>query len=286
MYLDAHHESSWVHENPTPSTAKPRSAEDALPYYFFANTRMHPEDFESKATCVCGLGICIGLHSSEVPFICYPPWFQVQTMLSCYLRFVVSADTHPSRYHFATDLRPKQGTPTYDVLLQPPEPSTTAAAAASTISSGNTHREEDGQEAADADDAAAGRELTALSASDIAPLQPFELEDLEADSRLGEEVAQVAERLKDRGNTLFKLGDTDAAAEMFIRVLRTLEPKPVVGESMWRGVKNKFRGSCQRESSSLAAVPILVKATPSAVLFAVKPQAQYHVPPTTVARHL
>lgn len=115
-------------------------------------------------------------------------------------------------YLYATDLPPNtQGLPSYDVLLQPPEPITTAAV-----------------------DAADGRELTGLSASDLSPLQPFELEDAADGNRQGvgvapEEVSQMAEKLKDRGNTLFKLGDTDAAAEMFTRVLRTLEQTPVPG---------------------------------------------------------
>eukprot|EP00903_Cladosiphon_okamuranus_P008218 g7911.t1 len=125
------------------------------------------------------------------------------------------------------------GKPTYDVLLQPPDSRATAAAAASSATStSDKHGEGHSSEEASAVDAVAdGRELTALPASDISPLQPFELEDSE-DSCPGEEVSQAAERLKDRGNALFKLGDTDAAAEMFTRVLRTLEPKPVVGATV------------------------------------------------------
>lgn len=143
----------------------------------------------------------------------------------CYL--VVSVDVPHANFTPPTFAQ-NQGKPTYDVLLQP---------------SNSAHREDE-QEAA-ADDEAAGRELTALSASDISLLQPFELDDLEEDKRQGEEVSQVAERLKDRGNTLFKLGDTDAAAEMFARVLKTLEPKPVVGDAMY--FLFFFRGLCERK---------------------------------------
>lgn len=158
----------------------------------------------------------------------------------CYL--VVSVDVPHANFTPPT-FSQNQGKPTYDVLLQPPVPSTAAGAPVSTTSN-SAHREEDEQEAA-ADDEAAGRELTALSASDISLLQPFELDDLEEDKRQGEEVSQVAERLKDRGNTLFKLGDTDAAAEMFVRVLKTLEPKPVVGDAMY--FLFFFRGLCERK---------------------------------------
>lgn len=152
---------------------------------------------------------------------------------------------------FATNLAPStQGAPSYDVLLQPSEPITTAAASATTSSS-EKRREEYQQESA-AVDVADGPELTGLSAADLSPLQPFEL-DAEEDNCAGaspEEVCQVAERLKDRGNTLFKLGDTDAAAEVFARVLRTLEPTPVAGERgawAWGGRRchlRKYVGVC------------------------------------------
>ena len=144
---------------------------------------------------------------------------------------------HRPRYLYAIALGVGQGEPVYDVLLQLPDPSTAAAAAAVSATAGNSdpHREESNTQGTAAVDAAVdGRELTALPASDISPLLPFELADGMEDSAQGEgvsqgEVSQVAERLKDRGNTLFKLGDTDAAAEMFARVLRALEPKPVAG---------------------------------------------------------
>lgn len=116
------------------------------------------------------------------------------------------------------------------MLLQPPEPITTAASAAPTSISAKRREEKEPQAATvDATDA---RELTALSASDLSPLQPFELEDAEEDTCRGatrEELSRVAERLKDRGNILFKLGDTDAAAETFTRVLQTLDSTPVAG---------------------------------------------------------
>ncbi|CAM9413822.1 unnamed protein product [Ectocarpus sp. 6 AP-2014] len=119
----------------------------------------------------------------------------------------------------------EEGNPTYDVLLQSPDPTSTAIATASSPSSitADARKEEDATE----------RELTGLSASSLSTLQPFELdqstEDIQAVAEA--EVVFAAERLKDGGNTLFKLGDTDAAAEMFARVLRTLERAPVVGKS-------------------------------------------------------
>lgn len=131
-------------------------------------------------------------------------------------------------YHIITCslLSPRvQGNPTYDVLLQSPDPTATATATASSPSSitVDARKEEDATE----------RELAGLSASSLSALQPFELdqrtENIEAVAEA--EVALAAERLKDGGNTLFKLGDTGAAAEMFARVLRTLERAPVVGKS-------------------------------------------------------
>lgn len=116
-----------------------------------------------------------------------------------------------------------QGNPTYDVLLQSPDPTSTAIATASSPSSITADaRQEDATE----------RELTGLSASSLSALQPFELDQTTEDIEMvaEAEVALTAERLKDGGNTLFKLGDTDAAAEMFARVLRTLERTPVVGK--------------------------------------------------------
>lgn len=86
-------------------------------------------------------------------------------------------------------------------------------------------------------DRAENTEIPGLPASDLSPLQPFELDDsfqrfdggiphgLEA-----EDLCTRAEALKDKGNALFKLGDTEAAAEVFIKVLRALEPPPAVGE--------------------------------------------------------
>ncbi|CAN0377665.1 unnamed protein product [Ectocarpus sp. 12 AP-2014] len=120
----------------------------------------------------------------------------------------------------------EEGNPTYDVLLQSPDPTSTAIATASSPSSitADARQEEDATE----------RELTGLSASSLSALQPFELdqstEDIEAVAEA--EGALAGERLKDGGNTLFKLGDTDAAAEMFARVLRTLERAPVVGATV------------------------------------------------------
>lgn len=141
------------------------------------------------------------------------------------------------------------------MLLQPPEPSTTAAAAAAeTTSSRVLHREDKSHDTA-ALEAADGQELTALSSSEISPLQPFELEDSAKDSFRCEQVSQVAERLKDRGNTLFKLGDTDAAAEMFTRVLRTLEQTPVAGERQrWAGLVLSCGLSTENRLDSLLCV--------------------------------
>lgn len=116
------------------------------------------------------------------------------------------------------------------MLLQPSNNSAPAAAAAAAASDSSDKRREGNNQEAASIDAAGERELTALSASDISPLEPFELEDATANSSSGEDVSHAAERLKDRGNALFKLGDTDAAAEMFTRVLKALEPTPVAGE--------------------------------------------------------
>ncbi len=106
--------------------------------------------------------------------------------------------------------------PAYDVLLQSTDPAAVAAATTGKAAEGDKGHQEKEPD----------RELTALSGSDLSPLQPFELDEAAEEG----EASQVAERLKDRGNVLFKLGDTDAAAEMFTRVLRTLEPSPVIGE--------------------------------------------------------
>ncbi|CAN0461177.1 unnamed protein product [Ectocarpus sp. 12 AP-2014] len=120
----------------------------------------------------------------------------------------------------------EEGNPTYDVLLQSPDPTSTAIATASSPSSitADARQEENATEI----------ELTGLSASSLSALQPFELdqstEDIEAVAEA--EATLAGERLKDGGNTLFKLGDTDAAAEMFARVLRTLERAPVVGATV------------------------------------------------------
>lgn len=145
------------------------------------------------------------------------------------------------------------------MLLQTPDP--TAAASAATNS--DTRPEEDETKGA-AVDAADGRELTAVSASDLSPLQPFELEDPVEDSCHGEEVSQVAERLKDRGNALFKLGDTDAAAEMFTRVLRTLEPTPVAGGCCFyfHGLSRKVPVARSTISRRCCSAPILHSVAP------------------------
>ncbi|CAM9145730.1 unnamed protein product [Pylaiella littoralis] len=147
------------------------------------------------------------------------------------------------------------GGPAYDVLLQSPDRACEAVAGATTSINVDRRKETKKQErctgtaaaaaAAVAADANAGRELTALPASDLSNLQPFELDESEEDgndtdgngkSRApageGVEVSVLAETLKNRGNTLFKLGDTDAAAEWFCNVLRTLEHTPVVGATV------------------------------------------------------
>lgn len=129
-----------------------------------------------------------------------------------------------------------QGDPTYDVLVQSPDPTCTAIAAVAAASSlavdpkkNDTSGVPDEGEGGDINE-----ELTGLSASDLSPLESFEQEGSVQGIRdevktADEDVPAVAESLKDQGNTLFKLGDTDAAAEMFVRVLRALERAPEVG---------------------------------------------------------
>ena len=79
------------------------------------------------------------------------------------------------------------------------------------------------------------RELTGLPPSALSPRQPFEV-DGSVDRAMPPglspvDISALAEALKSMGNTLFKLGDTDAAAEVFINVLRALEPPPETGET-------------------------------------------------------
>lgn len=66
-------------------------------------------------------------------------------------------------------------------------------------------------------------------------LQPFELdgtiERLPDRALPTAELTVLAEDLKEKGNVLFKLGDVEAAAEIFDRVLALLEPPPTVGET-------------------------------------------------------
>lgn len=66
-------------------------------------------------------------------------------------------------------------------------------------------------------------------------LQPFELdgtiERLPDRTLPTSELTALAEDLKEKGNVLFKLGDVEAAAEVFDRVLTLLEPPPTVGET-------------------------------------------------------
>ncbi|CAM9593347.1 unnamed protein product [Scytosiphon promiscuus] len=133
------------------------------------------------------------------------------------------------------------GNPTYDVLLQSPDPATTAVAAAASASSlvANPKGNDSPGAADDDEDAGTDGELTGQSASDLSSLESFELEACTVDKGVRdgavaavEDVFSVAESLKDGGNTLFKLGDTDAAAEIFVRVLNTLERTPVVGATV------------------------------------------------------
>lgn len=80
-------------------------------------------------------------------------------------------------------------------------------------------------------------EISGVRDKDLVALQSFELDgSLENSSEKlkgdldPEELQSQAEDLKDKGNTLFKLGDMEAAAEVFGRVLLALEPPPGVGE--------------------------------------------------------
>ncbi|CAM9472260.1 unnamed protein product [Laminaria digitata] len=67
-------------------------------------------------------------------------------------------------------------------------------------------------------------------------MQPFEVDgSVDSPVPLGlpaDEVSALAEARKGMGNTLFKLGDTDAAAEVFTTVLRALEPPPETGSTV------------------------------------------------------
>lgn len=134
---------------------------------------------------------------------------------------------HPfSRLHHTLTT---QGSRSYDVLLVPPKHTQTRARGTSAATKICTAEDED---------PAGSQEIPGLRGSDLSPLQSFELDGtLEEDNGgipedLGAEDLSVhAEALKDKGNVLFKLGDTEAAAEIFSKVLRALEPPPGVGES-------------------------------------------------------
>lgn len=127
-----------------------------------------------------------------------------------------------------------QGARTYDVLLVAPDrpPATTTRGASD---------QESGYD----------REITGLPERDLSPLQPFEHHDVGArlakscegaaspatDGGGTEELAATirnVEAVKEEGNVFFKLGDIDAAAEIFAEVVRALQPPPTVGK---RGVK-------------------------------------------------
>ena len=119
---------------------------------------------------------------------------------------------------------PKQGDPTYDVLLQSPETGKTATAAAEDLNP-------DGDRGGGGGD----RELAGLPPSALSPRQPFEVDgsvDKPVPPGLStDELSALADALKGMGNTLFKLGDTGAASEVFSNVLRALEPPPETGET-------------------------------------------------------
>lgn len=117
---------------------------------------------------------------------------------------------------------PKQGDPTYDVLVERP------SGCFHNKSSTATGQPKDGKKYSESE-----RELTGLTPSEVSPLQPFETDgSLEKSTPSGlaiGELSDFAEGLKDKGNALFKLGDTDAAAKIFASVLRTLARTPAVG---------------------------------------------------------
>lgn len=113
------------------------------------------------------------------------------------------------------------------------------------------HKNSTGGDAADNHDAThePEKEVCGLLESELSPLQPFELDgsigdDCTPSGLAVEELSARAEALKDRGNTLFKLGDTDAAAEVFESVLRALEPTPRVGTFTPTNVINLDHAGC------------------------------------------
>ena len=119
----------------------------------------------------------------------------------------------------------QQGDPTYDVLLLSRETAKNATAAAAKDVDPDAYR----------GGAGGDLELAGLPPSSLSPMQPFEIDgsvDRPVPRGLSaDEVSAMAEALKAMGNTLFKLGDTDAAAEVFGKVLRALEPPPETGET-------------------------------------------------------
>lgn len=134
----------------------------------------------------------------------------------------VDADAAPLPIEFCQD-----DAATYDVLLDP---------ATTIISSAKAHEVTSSDVRPD-EKIEADRELVGLPASRLSRLQDFELDgsiDKTVESSCARlpagEVSTLAEGLKNKGNIVFKLGDTDAAVEIFARVLRCLEPTPGVGE--------------------------------------------------------
>lgn len=118
--------------------------------------------------------------------------------------------------------------PVYGVLLVDPE--TDPAGQAAKSSGSNSSPAQSG--------VSSDRDMSGVPEENLTPLQEFEKDDSlgSASLRLAgdlepRELEAEAESLKEKGNILFKLGDTEAATEIFMRVLKGLEPALGVGEA-------------------------------------------------------